>query len=509
MSAIERFAGNTFYLFLEWVSSTVLAFLFWVIIWKTLPPESAGVISTSINIIVLLSGIAIFGMTNTLTKLISEYSRERREGKIKSLVGFSNRILLTISILMGLGFVSFVVFSGIDLKIPIFALVLITLGIFMRPILDSTSSILSGLQNMRLVFKTNMASNLVKAVLSAVLIFLGWGAAGPLAALIVSFAVFLVLRRDIIALGFRAKSLVNRNYVIAKYMLPAFLGTVGWLFFQNTPVIILTLVNDLHSSGIFSAALSMSQPLTFVSLIMSGALFPIVSGLMVGRGHARLQANLVKSVIRYSTFVTLPLIALYIFFSKGFVLVFANLSYLESVQYLPVVGIATVLLGFGWIFTTGLYAIRRTEASRNVVIATAAVFLVLSIPLTIMQGTWGMVEAYLASIVVLVGLSYLVLRRNLKFEVPWSSIGKIAMASVALFLILLPSEIFGLKLLERLPLLILGVVVYLAILLVSKFYDKQDIELLRYMKKKAPRMARQIDSVLNLLAKYSDKESKF
>lgn len=479
MKIVERLAGNTFYLFADWLAVTVLSFLFWVIVWKSLPPESAGIISTSVNMIILISTFGVFGMNATLTKLISEYSQKKQSGKIASLIRFSNKALATINVLLSLSFFSVVTYFGIDLKIPFEAIVAVAAGIVIWPLVHSTTSILQGLQNMKWIYKTDFLANILKLVLAGALVLAGFNFIGPIAAIVISYAAVLVLRRDVLQVGKKIKEKIDQHVVIYKFALPALVASVSWALFVNTPTIILTLLDSLKSTGLFAAALSLTSPLALVPAIISQAVFPITSELTGMKNHAEKQAKLIESVMRYVFFISLPMIIVYVFYAKAFVLVFTQIQYIEAVPLIPILGFAVLIQSMGQILVSSLFAIGKTKSNRNVYIGTAAVFLASSIPMTAMFGVNGLLSSFVISVFVFTLTSYVALRRSLSFSMPWKPIAKVAAPSFLLFVILYISFSFGLKALETIPSLAVGTFLYFWTLGKLRFYSKEDAMILR------------------------------
>ena len=488
MKLVQKLAGNTFYLFLDWIVITVLSFAFWVLVWKTLPPESAGIIATSLNMIILISTFGMFGLHATVTKLIAEYSSKQ---KIKSLIRFSTKILIMVNLAISVGFFLIISYMGVDLKLPFMALVLVSIGIFVWPLANLTSSVLYGSQNMKRIFKTDLTSNVLKLAIAAGLIFLGYETLGPIAAMIAAFGMLIVFRRDTLSLGDAVKELSNKREVIMKYAFPAFIASVAWALFINTPTIILTFFDSLESSGLFAASISLTNPLAFVPLLIGQAVFPIISSLMAKKNHAKTQSALISLVLRYIALVSVPLLIIYMFFAKSLVLVFAQLEYLDAVPLIPIVGVAVILQGVGHVMLQGLFAIRKTEANRNIMLLNAGVFLALAIPGTMMFGINGLLAAFVFSVFVFLGAGYFTLTRSLSIRLPWKSFGKIFASVIPLVGILLIGQsviptVPVMKTVTLFLLAIFGSYLYFKMLKITKFYTKDDRDIMKLAGSRIP-----------------------
>ena len=484
----DKLVDNTFYLFLHWLVVILSSFVFWVIVWKSLPPESAGIIATSLNLMVLISIFGSLGLYSTLTKLISEYKKSKQYDKIKSLINFSTKLLVLTNFIISIGFFLIITTFQIDLKIPFYALVLVSIGIFLIPLSSGTSSILFGLQKMKKIFHTEIFSQLVKLILSITLLIIGFEFLGPLIALVIFFFVFVLLRIDVLKLGIGVKKITNKNKIIIKYALPSFISSISWALYINSPILILTFFDSLTSSGIFSAAISLTNPLVYISGIMVGAVFPIISSLMVTKNRKLNQVHLINIIVKYFSLFSFPLLVIYIFFSKQIILLFARLEYLDAVSIIPIMAIIGIFQGIGYIFISSLFSIRKTKENRNITIIFSIFFLILSIPLTIFFGINGLLSSMIISLIFLISMGYYVLNKSLNFKLKLSLFYKILIGIIPLFSMLfiieyiIPQSVF--RTIISFIFGLIGIFIYFKILKIIKFFDEKDKIILKILSKK-------------------------
>ncbi|MFB0544970.1 MAG: oligosaccharide flippase family protein, partial [Asgard group archaeon] len=64
-------------MFIDWLVVSIFAFLFWFILGKTLKTSELGIVSTSINFIILVSIFSTLGINNALQKIIPELKRKK------------------------------------------------------------------------------------------------------------------------------------------------------------------------------------------------------------------------------------------------------------------------------------------------------------------------------------------------------------------------------------------------------------------------------------------------
>ena len=88
MSLRKKLISNTIYLFLDWFVLTLMGFFYWLVAGKTLLPKEYGIVSTSVNLALVLVGISLLGLNITIQKLIPELLARRERRKINSLIKF-------------------------------------------------------------------------------------------------------------------------------------------------------------------------------------------------------------------------------------------------------------------------------------------------------------------------------------------------------------------------------------------------------------------------------------
>lgn len=506
VAAGDRLIGNSAFLLIDWLAITVLSLAFWLVIGKTLPKEVYGIVATALNIIIILSGVALLGLQTAMIKLISEFKEKNQTGKIKSLVRFTIKVSFSVSLAfsVAIGLLS-PVLSPI-LNLPVDVIVLAAVGIFVFSVWGVTTAVMYGFQSMKRIMKTNFAGNVVKVVSSLALILLGFSYFGPLVGLILSVIAIILFRLDVLwlavgKLGDYKSSKLNFKSIFT-YSTSAFVAAMAMVGFANTPNIILNALTGPAITGLFAISLTISSPIFSIPSVLSAALFPITSGLSAERGGRSRQKILINMVVRYASFITLPIIALLLVFSGTIILFFSSGDFLPAVKLLPIMGGAAFLFGLGGILNTSIYAMRKPLVSRNITILTLVIFLSLSIPLSMWLAAMGMAIAYLISVSIFCISSAIYLKRFIKLSLDWFSILKAAAATLVFSGIL-----FGIdSLIPGTALKLIGVIVasvlYLAMLVPLRFYKKEDLKILWYLSQKSPIGKRVFSRIMGLLSKY-------
>lgn len=504
MKVGEQLIGNAFFLFLDYFFVTILSLAYWLIIGKTLPVESYGLISTSMNIIILISGFSVLGLASAAPKLISEYVGKRQNSKIGALVRFVVKTTTISSLIFSFVLIILSSYLSPILKIETSTLILIAISFLAWSLWAISTSILHGFQNMKRVFQTNFIGNILKVILATFFILLGFGYLGPLLGIVLSVFLIVALRHDILLLKNKI-DIIDKKNVFLKYALPAFIGGIALQIFNNASTIIITAIKDPSVTGLFAISATILFPLVTIPATLNSALFPIISELTVFPNAKKKQGYLIGLVIRYTLFITLPILIGLIFFANQAISLLSRieLGYLPAAKLFPLIGPGALILGIGTILHSSLYAIRKTIINRNIAIIATIFFLIISLPLTFFLSAFGTAIAYLASTTLYTTLSYLYLNRFLKLKLPVKNYFKVLIGSALLFLFFIATKDFQTNFLMKIIFIIIGLIIYILVLFPMRFYEREDVKTLQIISKKSPnRFRRYIDILSKIISKF-------
>jgi len=497
----KKLASNATFLFLDWFFVTLLNFVYWSVAGKTLLPEQYGLVSTSINLANLLSGISLLGLNTTLWKLIPEYLEKKQGERAKELIQFSLKTVFISNIIIILALLLFSNTVTEILKIPTTVVFITGINLLIVSLWTQSSSILMGTQEMKKIALTDVIGQTVKILISTTLIFLGFKYFGPLIGFMIGVLIVTALRIPFKFLGKIKKEVLDKKQILLGFAVPAFIASLAWLVFTSGQYILLTALKGLEVTGIFTVALLLTSPIVSVPNVLSGALFPIISQLSVNHNAKKQQVHLIKMVFRYVLFFSIPAALFLILFSNHVILIFSRPEYLPASSLFAILALASIIYGIGNVFNSTLYSLGKPIAQRNIIIATVALFFLLAVPLTVFLSARGMCIAYLLSVSFLSIVSYKYVKKILPISIPWGSLKKIAVASLLSFLFLytianpVPNIYFAIVF------CIIAGMIYLEILLLLKFYTKQDIAILKSILEKSPIFRKQILGLIDVFSK--------
>lgn len=500
----SKLVSNTFFISLEWVSITVLSFFYWFVIGKTLSPEHYGIVSVFVNFTVVFGSLLPLGTSLALFKLIPEYIGKNELGKITSSIRFTIKLILVTTVISSIFIIVFSESISNSLKVPKNIILLLPISLFLFSMITHQSQIILGFQNAKWSAITAAIGQALRTVLSAVLILLNMKFLGPVIAFLSGS--FLMFIGRINYLNYRQKPVrINEKELVLKFGIPAFLAKLTNLLLLSGGPLILALFHTPNDVGVFSIALLLTSQLSVIPNIFSSALFPITSLLSVDRRSEKRQARLINLIFRYSLMITLPLLIFVVLFSGELIVLLSQVSYLGAKSLVPILSAGSILLGVSYIFTNSLYAIGKPNIQRNLIIDTAILYLLLAFPLSYFFSSVGTSIAYAVSALILFVFSFAYLKKILKFDIPWRNISKLLLANAISFGILYLLSNFAPNIWIGIAFTLITGLSYLILLLVLRFYTRDDIELINRLIVHLPAVKNLSKILIRIISRFREK----
>ncbi|MEM7821755.1 MAG: oligosaccharide flippase family protein [Candidatus Aenigmatarchaeota archaeon] len=503
MSLTRKMFSNSFYLFLDLLVVNFFGLIFWLFNGRFLIPKELGIVSTSINLALLLSSLSLIGFQGVLQKLIPEYLEKKQHSKIVSLSRFTLKVILISNTTIFLILIVFSLPIQSLLNLPEKALTFSSFLLLSFTFSNFFGYIMLGFQNMRTFFTTDLIGVMTKLLLTTILLFLGFGYTGPLIGVLIGY-ILIDLRRFRKSWFFpSSEEKINGREIFFDYALPYFTSLVAGLAFSNLQILLLASLKGQYVTGGYSMALLIASIISIIPSVLSQALFPIISQLSVGR-KVKKQSYLTQLVLRYALFVMLPLATALIFFSKPILLLLRR-EYIEVTCILSILTIASLLFGLGQLFLSTLYAVGKTKLNRNIWVASALIFLLISSILIKLYSAQGLAISYTSASLIFLFLGYHYLKKTLIFRIDWRNLLKLVIPFILLFLFFYFADTIQASLLIKIIFAVFGGFVYLLTLIPLRFYKKEDLKILHIILEKLPIMRKQFLAFLKWFSKYVQK----
>jgi len=485
MSIKDKLISNSMYLALSWAFDTLSYMAFWILLAKFLLPSSYGIVALSLQIVVFLSTLSVFGLDITTNKLVPELMKKEEKEKLQGLISSSLKIALAASVAFSLGFAVFSLTFPHVLNSPADALWIIVASTIAMTVASLLESIYMGFQNMKKVFLTRTGGNFLMVMFVVVFAGLNYGYVGSVLAYLIGFA-FMILTRLGKKLFTIAKKSVTDMKLLLSYSIPAFTVTLFSVVYSSTQFMILSAITTAEITGLFAVPMKIAAVLSVVPNVLARGLFPIVSELSIDKNSKHKQSYLVSLVFRYGALLIVPMSVSMIVFSKQLILFFSTSEYLPTIGILPILVLGAALLGLANQFLISLYATGEPKKYRNSYIISTIVYIALSVTLTYYFSATGMAYAYLLSSLTLLLTTFTFIRKGLDLKLPFKDVGKMVVAMLLPAVFMFFTLPYAPNILFAAPFVLAAGLIYLVTLLKMNFYVKEDLKLLDTVAAKMP-----------------------
>ncbi len=473
MKPENKAVENIFFISLSWLITTLGGFLFWLIAGKFLNQEEYGIALTAVSAGFFIISFITLGIPAALSKLIPEYKSKNDYKKIKSIITASILIITTTTLLISSILIIFKdsVSKIIKLKESIYYLIIVYIVI--GALGTTFYTITYSFQEMKKYFFVGSASVIIKILTALLVLFLGFKYFGPIIGTIISSAFTLILCFP--------KKYITKKYSVFdedlyKYAITGFIGAITFSLLSNFHYTIVTILKSSANTGIFGVAMMVSSIIGAIPNILNTAIYPIVSEIFKTKSKKSIPI-LIENTIKYTLLISIPLIITFSILSKFIVLSFSSYKFIESANLIPTLTVASLFLGLSSIFVNMLFAIRKPRIYIKILSSISLIFLLVTIPLTYFYAEIGMSIGFLITTIIFFIISFWQIRRRIKIKIDLIQILKILLASSSFLIlyILKPNN-----LLAVLSAVIITFLIYIFLLYILNFFNKNDKKILQY-----------------------------
>lgn len=322
-----------------------LAFVFEIILGRTLNPVLYGQYAMVLTYTNVLSIFAIFGMDKNLIKEVARVADDKL--KVKSLFKFSLQISGAIFILLAL----IILFFHEEIITTPRELIYFLLIIFLLKVIIA---ILDGLlQGLGFIVKVTKLNILINTVLKIIIFFLLFfmnvnGIKAALLSFIISEILTICFRIKIILSLWGSKN--SSKIVLKKSEKKNFLRyslTVGLIagigiLLQNIDKIMISNLLNLESVGIYRVA---QNYVTLIGVFITPfiAFWPIISKLFAENRLEEIDFQM-KKIVKLISFLVIPMFSIFLFINEEFLSVFGNAFVTNEGKYI------LIILAFAYLF---------------------------------------------------------------------------------------------------------------------------------------------------------------
>jgi len=335
-------------------------YLFTLFMGRMLGPANYGILVALLSLMALITIPA--SVINTVAMRFTAVFKSRNQiEKIRRLFSYLTKNLFLISLAAALILIVATPFINnflkIPSKVPIILLSLLLILIFLIPI---TRGVLQGLQKFFALSVNICIDPLVKLLLAVILVYFGFGVNGVIIALIVASTTAYFL--SFIPLKNLSLKFSRRDDQIGKKEIKGYSANVLWTLLLLTLLVNVDIILVKHflsgqEAGFYGALSTMGKIVLFVSVPISGVMFPMVTS-RYEKGEKHWKLLLVSLVLM--TILGLLVLAVYFIAPAFSVKILFGNQYLAIANLLPLFGLAMLLYSICFALATYFLSISKT-----------------------------------------------------------------------------------------------------------------------------------------------------
>jgi O-antigen/teichoic acid export membrane protein len=435
-------ARGSFFLFLGKTSSTIIMAIASILVARLLGPENYGLYVVAMIIPSILVTLSDFGISSSLIKFCAQFSAERKDKKVVSLIktGILFNLILALLISLVLLLFSESIATWV-LRRPSLDLIIrfTTVYVVGQMFLNIVVSVFIGLDKTE---KSGLIMNvqaIIKAVASPLLV-LGMGVLG--AVLGAGVGVLLAAVTGITMLVFHLYAVDkksgegNVNFtqglrIMITYGMPLYLSIlILGLLTQYKSFLLALFVSDAEI-GNYTIAINFSVLITLISYPIATSLFPAFSKLSIKKEQDAVE-RMFKFSVKYVSLLLIPASIALAVLSKEAVYTLYGSQYQLAPSYLSIYVLSFLCAGFGMYVVSSFFNGQGdTMATLRINIINICLAAPLAFIATFLYGVLGLVISLVATDFLSNAYALYLARKKYKVTVDWASFLRIAIASLS------------------------------------------------------------------------------
>ena len=342
--ALKNIGRGSFIILLGFIFAKLMELARAVILARGLGTSGYGVYSMSFTILTLASFLCLFGLSKGVVHFISKNTEDKN--RIRQIANHTFRFVLASSVILGLVLfftrnylASFFGMPSLSQMLVLFALSLPFFALF-----EIFTRIFEGFTLMRFgVILRDIGQNVIFIPLALVFLYLNFSLFGAGMAFLISYAaIFLVsFYFTIKKVNFLNAGKNSRlRWELINYSWPLMLSSFIYLLLNKIDIIFLGHFSTSAVVGGYSVASDLSHILIFLNVIVLPVFFPVMSGLF-GKGRIVEAGNLFRKTTKFLVALTLPLLVVFVVFSREILLYIFGAEYAGAYKFLIILAFSS------------------------------------------------------------------------------------------------------------------------------------------------------------------------
>jgi O-antigen/teichoic acid export membrane protein len=490
MEPSARIVRGGFVVVATYLIMMVLNVIFTIAMLRFLGDEGYGIFGVGMALFSILQGIAVLGIPTAAVRYIAKFLALKDITSTKKVLRTSVKYLIISSAIFSaaLALLAQPIASWLYHNVNYTNAFLVVAAMLPAGILIvGLTAFFQGFQRMKYYLYVQTSWSALRLFISIALVLLGFFATGALLGVAIGMSVACVL-------GFlllpgvlpKVHKKGNKADDIPREMLstaaPVWVASIGGLFLLWYPVLLMGSLLAIENAGYYFACLSLIMLAILFSRSISVPLFPAVSELWTLKDKKRLELT-VRTALKLVFIVLLPLATCMAVFS-GFILTLVGGGvFIAGSTALSLLSIALIFQGLEEVNDTILCGVGKPHVFAKIYWMGVGSTIAVTTPLVFLYGINGAALGYLVAMVLITILGTYYVKRLTKLKYNSPALLRIALADVVMIIFLLALR----SIVTSVPYALLvggvGVLVYMAALLLVGAIEKRDVEVLRHVSK--------------------------
>ncbi len=265
-----------------------------------------------------------------------------------------------------------------------------------------------------------------------------------------------------------------------KYGIPLVIGNLAAWILSLSDRFIIEFFRGSLEVGIYSASYGISeQTITVIWSLFMIASFPLIVRTWENHGERATQ-NYITKLTRYFLLITIPAVLGLSVLAKPTIELITSQAYIQGYIIIPLVMSGALLLGLQWWAQLGLLLHNKTRKIATTVLIAGISNILLNFILVPYYGFFGAAISTFISYLILFLLMLEISKEFLIWRFPITSFIKIIIASTIMGIIIyILNSFLTINILNFLITVIIGILIYFAVLLIIKEFNAEEIIILK------------------------------
>tara|TARA_Y100000310_G_scaffold82857_1_gene79486 strand:- start:37883 stop:39403 length:1521 start_codon:yes stop_codon:yes gene_type:complete len=494
MSNLDKIVSGASIVFIGMIISKLLSYVYRLIIAR-IGVSEYGLFSLGLGIIGIIIGISLFGLQRGVLRYVSYYRGKEDLGSVKGAIVYSLKISFMISFVLGIllfllsDFIALNYFNNTNLS---FILKILAIVIPINVINEVSLHAILGFQKIKyVVISKNIILNLVKVLLTLILLYFSISIIGIAVVYVISFLISLIfslyfLERKVFPI---IRSKIKSIYVgkeIFSFSWPLVFSSFAMMIMGWSDTIMIGLFKTVREVGLYNTALPTAQILYTIPQGLAFLVVPTLTYLFSKKDMNEFKL-VYKSTTKWIFIINIILFSIFILFPKEIITILFGAEYSIASSSLVILSMG-LFLNYSFILTNYIPTVtNRTKLELLNISSGAILNIILNIILIPKYGIIGAAVAtsisfLLTSVLYFIEGLWIIKINPLKL----SYIKVIISIIITSLLIKFISQNFinVNNIINLLIISILFVILYFIILMITKSFEREDKDVLSKIMKK-------------------------